>query len=231
MISVDTLGVVDILAFFKSLIGAFVRACKRGLKGFLRWVEELIKGIKKGNAKSVDELLEDAERAVGMAENIKTTINVEEFLASAKRLENIKPEEALKYLDEALVHFNHEVVDGVVVQISDTNCAVVVQRVEEYLKTGKIRKAEASDSWKLLKLEDIYDKTFLTIDTIAPLKNLFKEGERGIVAGIRPFPKTGHVFNVIKVDRELKFLDGQLGGLPNLNIGYEKFKYIKTKKI
>ncbi len=65
MISVATLGVVDILAFFKSLIGAFVRACKRGLKGFLRWVEELIKGIKKGNAKSVDELLEDAEKAVG----------------------------------------------------------------------------------------------------------------------------------------------------------------------
>jgi Metallopeptidase toxin 4 len=62
MISVATLGVVDILAFFKSLIGAFVRACKRGLKGFLRWVEELIKGIKKGNAKSVDELLEDVER-------------------------------------------------------------------------------------------------------------------------------------------------------------------------
>jgi hypothetical protein len=60
MISVATFCLVDILAFFKSLIGAFVRACKRGLKGFLRWVEELIKGIKKGNAKSVDELLEDA---------------------------------------------------------------------------------------------------------------------------------------------------------------------------
>ena len=65
MISVATLGVVDILAFFNSLIGAFVRACKKGLKGFLRWVEELIKGIKKGNAKSVDDLLEDVEKAVG----------------------------------------------------------------------------------------------------------------------------------------------------------------------
>jgi hypothetical protein len=84
MISVDTLGVVDILAFFKSLIGAFVRACKRGLKGFLRWVEEMIKGIKKGNAKSVDELLEDAEKVFkpirtgglrGEKELTKTEIN------------------------------------------------------------------------------------------------------------------------------------------------------------
>jgi Metallopeptidase toxin 4 len=58
-----TLGVVDILAFFKSLIGAFVRACKRGLKGFLRWIEALIQEIKVGKkAKNVDELLEEAEK-------------------------------------------------------------------------------------------------------------------------------------------------------------------------
>jgi hypothetical protein len=64
MISVATLGVVDILAFFKSLIGAFVRACSKGLKGFLRWVEELIKGIKSGKVKSMEEVLEDAEDIV-----------------------------------------------------------------------------------------------------------------------------------------------------------------------
>ena len=35
MISVAILGVVDVLAFFKSMIGAFLRACKKGLKNFL----------------------------------------------------------------------------------------------------------------------------------------------------------------------------------------------------
>jgi hypothetical protein len=229
MISVATLGVVDILAFFKSLIGAFVQACKKGLKNFLRWIEELIKGIKNGKTKSVDDLLEEAERGVGMAENLKTTINVEDFLSSAKRLENIRPEEALKYLDEALVHFNHEVVDGVVVQISDTNCAVVVQTVDDYLKTGKISKAEASKAWDLVDLENVYDKASLSI-SIPSLKNIMKESEMGIIVGVRPYPKRGHVFNVVKTNGELKFVDGQFGSAANLNDGFMNFKYLRTKK-
>ena len=208
-----------------------MRACSKGLKGFLRWIEELIKGVKSGKAKNGEELLEDVERAVGMAENLKTTINVEEFLASAKRLENIKPEEALKYLDEALVHFNHEVVDGVVMKISDTNCALVVQSVDEFLKTGKITKAATSEPLNLeIFGNDVYNKTFLSIENISSLKNLFKEGERGIIAGLKNTGK-GHVFNVIKTNGFLKFVDGQSGGPANLNAGYKIFKYLKTFKL
>lgn len=85
-----------------------------------------------------------------------------------------------------------------VVQISDTNCAVVLQRVEEYLKTGKITKAIASDVCKIPKLENFFDKTFLTI-SIPSLGKIMKEGERGIVAGIRK-SGNGHVFYVIKKD-------------------------------
>jgi hypothetical protein len=63
MISVATFGVVDILALFKSLIGAFVKACNKGLKGFLRWIEALIQEIKVGKkAKNVEELLDEAEK-------------------------------------------------------------------------------------------------------------------------------------------------------------------------
>jgi hypothetical protein len=229
MISVATFGVVDILALFKSLIGAFVRACSKGLKGFLRWIEELIKGIKSGKAKNGEELLEDVERAVGMAENLKTTINVEEFLASAKRLENIRPEEALKYLDEALVHFNHEVVDGVVVQISNKNCAVVVQRVDEYIRTGKITKAVASKTTDIKILQDKYSRTFLSIEGLPSLNKLFKDGDRGIVAGLK-YDEEGHVFNVIRENGVLKFIDGQSDRPVNLYIKYDVLKYFKTPK-
>jgi hypothetical protein len=214
---------------FKSLIGAFVRACSKGLKGFLRWIEELIKGIKNGKAKNGEELLEDVEKAVGMAENLKTTINVEEFLASAKRLENIKPEEALKYLDEALVHFNHEVVDGVVVQIGNENCAIVVQMVEEYLRTGKINKAIPSQSWDYSVLENVYNKTGLYLQNIGKLNNLVKDGERGIVAAFKNSGK-GHVVNFLKENGVLKFIDGQIGELATFTPDYEFFKYFKTIK-
>ena len=42
-----------------------MRACSKGLKGFLRWIEALIQEIKSGKkGKSMEELLEDAERTV-----------------------------------------------------------------------------------------------------------------------------------------------------------------------
>jgi len=52
---------VDILAFFKSVITSFIKACSKGLRVFFRWVEELIKRIKSGKVKNGDELLRDAE--------------------------------------------------------------------------------------------------------------------------------------------------------------------------
>jgi hypothetical protein len=61
--SVVTFGIVDFLQFFGSIIAGFVKACSKGLKGFFRWVEELVKGMKGGKGKSADEVLRDAENA------------------------------------------------------------------------------------------------------------------------------------------------------------------------
>jgi len=145
------------------------------------------------------------------------------FLTSAKKLEKIKPEEALKYLDDALEHFNHEVIDNVVVQISNTNCINVVQKVDKFLETGTISKASSSGYKSISELEDIYGKTFLTYK-ISSLENVMKNGERGIIYGDRGVDEIGHVFNVFKTKGELKFVDGQIGKAASLQDGYILFK-------
>ncbi|GAB2829218.1 hypothetical protein [Ferruginibacter profundus] len=191
-------------------------------------LEELGKKADATLSKEEREIKKHLEEVVGMAENIKTTKNVEQFLASAKKLEKIKPEEALKYLDEALEHFNYEVIDNAVVQISDRNCINVVQKVDEFLETGKISKAMPSKPRDIFELEEMYGKTFLTYK-IPSLQNVMKEGERGIIFGNKGINEIGHVFNVVKIKGELKFIDGQIGKAANLKAGYVEFKYFKTK--
>ena len=80
--SVATLGIVDILAFVKSIITAFVKACGKGLRGFFRWIEELIKGIKSGKAKNGEELSKEAE-------NIEETIVTRQFKSKANGGRNL----------------------------------------------------------------------------------------------------------------------------------------------
>ncbi|GAB0155002.1 hypothetical protein CHRYSEOSP005_02620 [Chryseobacterium sp. Alg-005] len=97
-------------------------------------------------------------KKAGMAENINAciTMTVEEFEEGLKKLSKIKPEEALEYLDDAMIYFNHHIVDGKIVQASNTNCVNVVQKVDEFLKTGKISKAAASGAQEYYVLEKLY---------------------------------------------------------------------------
>ncbi|MBL7730351.1 MAG: hypothetical protein JNM88_04170 [Chitinophagaceae bacterium] len=209
------------------------RMLRNAAKDALTELENLERG---GKILSKDEKLvkEHLEQMAGMAEKIKTTRNVDKFLASAKKLENITPEEALEYLDEALVHFNHEVVEiageKMVVQISETNCINVVQKVEEFLKTGKISKASHCTPTDVFELDKIYPGFFKTFENVSTLKNVMKEGERAIIYGDKGIDEVGHVFNVIKTNGKLKFVDGQLGKAADLNAGYISFKYLKTVK-
>jgi len=64
---------------------------------------------------------------------------------------------------------------------------------------------------------------------IPSIKKVMKEGETGIIFCSIPFPKRGHVINVIKKYGELIFIDAQtFSGKANLKAGYESFKYLKT---
>ena len=166
---------------------------------------------------------------VGMAENINTgiKITVEEFEAGLKKLAKIKPEEALDYLDEALIYFNHHIVEGKIVQISNTNCINVVQSVEDFLRTGKITKAISSKPQGYFTLAEKYKGTFLTYN-FSTLNKVIKDGERGILLCERGEGSLSHVLNIIKKDGKLNFVDGQVYSQKvNLSSEFKSFKFLK----
>lgn len=191
---------------------------------------QLKRALQKFRGKQLEDYLDELLELAGMAENIATTKNVDLFLASAERLAslNITAKTALKYLDEALPHFNHHVVDGVVKQIGNNNCVEVVKVVEEYLRTGKIVKAIYSERQLVVKLTQKYRGSFIS-KTIPEIKELMKEGERGIIYGIREPIKNSHVFNVLKINGELKLVDGQSGLAAVIrHQNYVSFQYLKV---
>ena len=191
---------------------------------------QLKSALKKFRGKQLEDYLDELVELAGMAENLATTKNVDLFLASATRLEslNITAKTAMQYLDEALVHFNYQVIDDLVIQIGDKNCVYVVEAVEEYLRTGKIIKVIPSDVQSIYSLASKYKGTFLT-KTIPQIGDLMKDGERGIIYGVRNPANKSHVFNVIKINGTLKMVGGQ-SGLPAVirQSGYTEFKYLKT---
>ena len=102
-----------------------------------------------------------------------------------------------------------------------------MQEVENFLKTGKISKVSHSGFQNISVLENTYGSTFLTYK-IPSLEKVMKDGERGIIFGFRGFLEEGHVFNVIKKDGKLLYIDGQIANKANIRDGYLSFKYLKT---
>jgi hypothetical protein len=134
------------------------------------------------------------------------------------------------------------VVDGVVkkvvVKIGDLNCASTAKVVDDYLKTGKITKAEPIG----LSGFEYFGKVIndFPLLSLPSMQKVMKEGERGIIYGEllrRPSFRNGepiievigHYFNVIKKDGILLYKDGQIGGDAIIGFKqYESFRYLKT---
>lgn len=181
-------------------------------------------------------------RLVGMAENIDTGIemSVEEFENGLKALQeaDITSENAMDYLNDALIYFNHHIVNGKIVQISDRNCVNVVQAVEDFLRTGKIDPAKVSEAQDLEVITDKYGGYFLSVEmkTITN-KNYFKPGERGILFCERSSREYNHVMNVFMTEEGLIFKDYQSKSQKFVTEQYIRkeylpmFKLLKTKKI
>ncbi|MDR6921313.1 hypothetical protein [Chryseobacterium sp. 2987] len=56
--SAVTLGITDLLTFLARFVVSFGKACAKGFKSFIKWMEELFSGLKKG--KSLDEIFENS---------------------------------------------------------------------------------------------------------------------------------------------------------------------------
>ena len=187
-------------------------------------------------------LEEEISRLAGMAENIDTGIQmtVKEFEDGLEALikVDITPATAMDYLQDALIYFNHHVVDGRVVQISNRNCVNVVQAVEDFLRTGKINAASTSEAQNIKIIMNKYGGDFLTLK-IETLQNqaYFKVGERGILYCDRGPNDYDHVLSVFMEEKGLVLKDAQSKSQEFVTIQYLKrtylpdFKLLRTKKI
>ncbi|MEL1245115.1 hypothetical protein AAEO56_12635 [Flavobacterium sp. DGU11] len=183
----ETLFYLELLTLGAEATASILVNLRRSAGKILKYEEALRKtATTTEEAADIDRVIREMQEIAGMAEDIgiRTTMTVEEFQAGLKRLSNIKPEEAFEHLDEAMKYFNHHVVDGRIVQISDTNCVNVVEAVEEFLSTGKIRIVEPSKIQDIFKLEKIYKRSFLQYK-IPSLKNVMNEGREESYTDIR----------------------------------------------
>ena len=63
-VSVVTMGMTDLLAFLSKFVIRFTKACAKGFKGFIKFIEELLTGAKNGS--KVDDLVEEAQDIEGV---------------------------------------------------------------------------------------------------------------------------------------------------------------------
>lgn len=188
---------------------------------------------------NITKLDQEISRLAGMAENLPPNFSMkaEEFEAGWKALQEaivegkITSENAIDYIYEVLPYFNHHVVNGEVVMISNTNCVNVVKNVIEYLTTGELKTALPSEGQEVDLLEQIYNNKFkpTTLEDLKAEKGM-KEGEIGIIFAYKNISTTikGHVFNIVKKNNRLILPDGQFGILARTR-DYKYFEYIKVK--
>ncbi|MDR2235426.1 MAG: hypothetical protein LBE92_04835 [Chryseobacterium sp.] len=80
--SVATLGITDLLAFLSRFIIRFGKACAKGFKGFIKFIEELLKGVKNGaKAEDLAMTAEEIEEIVLKGKKAQSIYNI---LANAR---------------------------------------------------------------------------------------------------------------------------------------------------
>jgi hypothetical protein len=181
-------------------------------------------------------------------------LKVKQFARGLERLRelNITAENALDHLEEAMPYFNHEIIDGVVVQIDNLNCGNTIEVINEFLKSGKIIKAEPSGYQGLKEVSKKFGGGHFIPAKIPRMKDLMKEGEKVVVYGIKQIipmrglrgiteeSTKGHFFYGLKKNGELHFYDGQTGEFVKfdprstkygnfVDRGYQRFSYLTIR--
>ncbi|WP_160138031.1 hypothetical protein [Chryseobacterium sp. c4a] len=195
---------------------------------------------------NVAKLEEEFSRLAGMAENIivsRDLPTVEKFEAGLKVLETlyeeakITGENAIDFIDEARIYFNHKVIVNAegkkeIVQIARNNCVEVVKVIEEFFRTGKINNAAFSKAQDYFVLEALYGDSFRTYElkTLRTQDEIMAIGDRGILLCERPGDLDSHVLNILKVEKDrIKYIEGQvMSNAMNLTQEFKSFKYLKT---
>ncbi len=213
-------------------------------KGILKY-GKTVKGQLKNNpklSKQIEELIEESKKVGGHAQgrSIVVTSNpvkVKAFEESFEKLNNLwlkgklTGDNAIEYLEEAIVHFNHKVVNGKVIQIDFTNCGNTVEALHNFLKSGRIIPAGKSSfqstktvatKFKAGRFNDI-GKNLDEIKRLNENPVLIRDGESFILYGVLDKQKVigrngvfdynmkGHYMYGIKRNKTIHLYDPQTG--------------------
>ncbi|MCU7617718.1 hypothetical protein NZ698_10960 [Chryseobacterium sp. PBS4-4] len=196
-------------------------------------------------------LEEEMSRLVGMAENIIVSdqiISIEKFEEGLIALQETKitAENAIDFIDDARIYFNHKIMlndqgKKYIVKIADHNCVEVVKVIDIFFKTGKINTAavsEGQDMWIGLSLwfQNQYgiSRGLEYLANVGLLHSRMADNEKGILVCIAKKGGENHVIYVIKRpgSKTVDFIEGQtISGFINLRLEngpYKEFKYMKT---
>lgn len=191
----------------------------------------------------IGKLEEEFSRLAGMAENIfvsREVLTIEKFEAGWKALQEaiiegkITAENAIDFIDEARIYFNHKVIinakgEKEIAQIGSNNCVEVVKVVEEFFRTGKINTASFSEAQQYRELEKFYNGRFDTygLGTLRTQEEIMPIGTRGILLCERGPGLKSHVLNITKIEKDrLKYIEGQvMSNELNLLHEFKTFKF------
>ena len=115
----------------------------------------------------------------------------------------------------------------------DYNCANCAWATDHSLQGAETSALPNSKGENLGALEKSLGKRFAQTGSFENVKmemNSLGEGARGIVFGSRGRGRIGHVFNTVKRNGKVYFIDGQTGGVANPNLGYLNFMLMVTSK-
>ncbi|PRB02822.1 hypothetical protein CQ046_11495 [Chryseobacterium sp. MYb7] len=191
---------------------------------------------------NVGKLEEEFSRFAGMAENIfvsREVPTIEKFEAGLKALleTDITAKNAIDFIDEARIYFNHKIIINAegkkeIVQIASHNCVEVVKVVEEFFRTGKINTAAVSNAQEYYLLEALYGESFRSYElkTLRTKEEIMPIGDRGILLCERAGDLDSHVINILKVEKDrIKYIEGQvISNELNLLQEFKSFKFLKT---
>ncbi|WP_278555291.1 hypothetical protein [Elizabethkingia bruuniana] len=129
-VSVVTMGVTDLLAFLSRFMVSFGKACAKGFKGFIKWIEDLLTGAK--NGAKVDDLVEEAH-------------DLEEVIVKGskrKSPQDFNEREILEYLKKYNFHRHYNLYELKQVWIRSIVLKLSLKALTDFVKTGSLLKIE-----------------------------------------------------------------------------------------
>ena len=128
--SVATAGITDLLAFLSKFIVRFGKACAKGFRGFIKFIEELLQGAKNGaKAEDLADDVQDIEEVILKGSKKKTPNDFNE-------------REILEYLKRYNFHGHYRLIDLKKIWLRSIVLKLSIKELTDFVKTGSLLKME-----------------------------------------------------------------------------------------